>query len=134
MEAISVSAWTAQLTTESVLLSIGILCATLISLFLASLICPLVKFMILFFVIGLVVSVVMQIIFLSYLFSGGYISDSSLIVYGAMGMIGSGLYVMMDLILVLTPGAFDMDDYILGALMLYIDIIRAFLYILMIFG
>jgi FtsH-binding integral membrane protein len=32
------------------------------------------------------------------------------------------------------PGAMDLDDYIMGSLMLYVDIIRMFIYILAIFG
>jgi FtsH-binding integral membrane protein len=34
----------------------------------------------------------------------------------------------------MTPDAISYDDYILGAMMLYVDIVRMFLYILMILG
>jgi len=41
---------------------------------------------------------------------------------------------VIDLIYIMVPGALDLDDYILGALMLYLDIIRMFMFILEILG
>ena len=45
-----------------------------------------------------------------------------------------GIYVLIDLVQIMTPEAFGMDDYILGALMLYVDLVRMFIYILAILG
>ena len=42
----------------------------------------------------------------------------------------TGLYILIDLLYIITPGAMNLDDYILGALMLYLDLIQMFLYIL----
>ena len=62
------------------------------------------------------------------------ISQTMYIVYASLGILSSGLYIIIDLILILKPGMSDMDDYILGAMSLYLDIIRMFIYILMLLG
>ena len=45
-----------------------------------------------------------------------------------------GFYILIDLVQIMTPSVISYDDYILGAMMLYVDIIRMFIYILMILG
>ena len=57
-----------------------------------------------------------------------------IMLYASLGIIGSGIYILVDLIIVMSPEGIDMDDYIMGSLRLYLDIVRMFLYILMIFG
>jgi FtsH-binding integral membrane protein len=54
------------------------------------------------------------------------------IFYCTVGVIIFGLYLIYDTQLILGGKRFqlDYDDYILGAMMLYMDIIRIFLYIL----
>ena len=42
----------------------------------------------------------------------------------------SGCYIAIDLMMIITSGSVMLDDYILGAMTLYIDLIRMFLYIL----
>ena len=54
--------------------------------------------------------------------------------YCALGIIITGVYIIVDLVYIMVPGALDLDDYILGALMLYLDIMRMFVYILEILG
>jgi len=55
-----------------------------------------------------------------------------MVVWGTFGAIGAYCYIIIDLIVVMV--GVPTDEYILGALMLYADIMRMFLYILMIFG
>ena len=59
-----------------------------------------------------------------------------ILLYASLGIIDSGIYILVDLIVVMAPeeSGIDMDDYILGSLRLYLDIVRMFLYILLIFG
>ena len=64
---------------------------------------------------------------------GGF-SQALLLVYGSVGVLIVGFYILIDLVQIMTPDAISYDDYILGAMMLYIDIVRMFLYILMILG
>jgi protein lifeguard len=58
------------------------------------------------------------------------------IVIGCIGTILFGIYLLIDTQLILGKGRYklNIDDYILGALVLYLDIIMIFLYILQIFG
>jgi len=56
------------------------------------------------------------------------------IVYALLGATTAGIYVMIDIIYIMIPGGADLDDYIYYSLMLYVDIIRLFIYILAIFG
>ena len=64
----------------------------------------------------------------------GYLTNGVYIFYALLCAIGAGIYIIIDLIMIMIPGGFDLDDYILAALMLYIDIIRLFFYILIAFG
>ena len=50
------------------------------------------------------------------------------------GIVISGIYILIDLMMVLEPGIMKTDDYIMGALMLYLDLVRMFLYILELMG
>jgi FtsH-binding integral membrane protein len=90
--------------------------------------------MVIALVISLCVGIALNIVFLFLMLHWLWISSVNVVLYGALGMTLSGIYVVIDLIYIMIPGAFDMDDYIFGALMLYADIVRMFIYILMIFG
>jgi FtsH-binding integral membrane protein len=56
--------------------------------------------------------------------------------YCSLGLILFGIYIVIDTQLIMGGKRFQlsMDDYVVGALLLYIDIIQIFLYILMILG
>jgi FtsH-binding integral membrane protein len=54
--------------------------------------------------------------------------------YAVLGVIICGVYIMLDLFMLMTPDAISYDDYILGACMLYIDLVRMFLYLLILLG
>jgi FtsH-binding integral membrane protein len=50
------------------------------------------------------------------------------------GVLIAGIYILIDLLMILEPGIMKTDDYIMGALMLYLDLVRLFLYILELMG
>ena len=134
-ESVAVAAWTAMFTPESVLLSIFVLSATVLSLFTATLFTPRWEWLIGFMIGGLILSCIGQLIMMIVWLTRGFLTDGWFVFYGICGVILTGIYVMIDLIMVMIPeGGFSMDDYILASLMLYVDIIRMFIYILMIFG
>jgi protein lifeguard len=56
--------------------------------------------------------------------------------YCSMGIIIFGIYIIIDIIMIVGGKRFEIsyDDYIFAALILYIDIIRLFLYILAMLG
>jgi FtsH-binding integral membrane protein len=56
--------------------------------------------------------------------------------YCSLGIFVFGLYLIIDTQMVMGNGSFaiSMDDYVVAALLIYIDIIQLFLYILMLLG
>ena len=68
------------------------------------------------------------------LFFSNKIDNSFMIVYASLGILLSGIYIVIDLCVIMKPGAIPMDDYILGSLMLYADIIRMFVFLVMLLG
>ena len=64
----------------------------------------------------------------------GILSNWMIILYASLGILGSGIFILVDLVVVMKEGVIDTDDYILGALNLYLDIVRMFLYFLLICG
>lgn len=56
------------------------------------------------------------------------------ILYCFIGVLVSAGLIYLDVFVIMLMGKFAMDEYILGSLYLYIDIIRLLLYLLMIFG
>ncbi len=73
-------------------------------------------------------------IFLVILLFASVISQTLMLVYAGLGVICSGIFILVDLLLIMKPGLMDYDDYILGALNLYLDIVRMFVYLLMLLG
>ena len=134
LETIVVAAYTGYFDPELVLLAIGILAVTVASLFVAALFTPLDRNLVKYLILGLVISVVLQIMFLVMLFMYDKLSNGVYIAYAVLGIILSGIYILVDFVVLLKPGVYDMDDYILGSLTLYLDIIRMFIYILMLLG
>lgn len=73
-------------------------------------------------------------IFLVILLFASVISQTLMLVYAGLGVICSGIFILVDLLFIMKPGLMDYDDYILGALNLYLDIVRMFVYLLMLLG
>ena len=121
-------------TPDSVLFSIGILCAAVVSLCSAALVTPISIKLVIYLLIGLCVGVFLQRIAVICLVATGFYSSYWYVVYGILGMGIAGILLFIDVIKVQLLGKVAVDEYILGALLLYLDIIRLLLYILMIFG
>ena len=63
------------------------------------------------------------------------VSDKALVVGISCAMLViSGAYVIFALLFIIVPGVTDKDDYILGALNLYLEIARLFYWLLIILG
>lgn len=85
------------------------------------------------------VSLLFVVIF-TYLFYGLFYwwmnPNAAYMFYCTMGIIIFGIYIIIDIIMIVGGKRFEIsyDDYIFAALILYIDIIRLFLYILAMLG
>ncbi len=53
---------------------------------------------------------------------------------GIAMLILSGVYIMFALLFVIVPGIEDKDDYILGAMRLYLEIARLFFWLMKLLG
>jgi FtsH-binding integral membrane protein len=60
------------------------------------------------------------------------VNQGAILIVSLIGTLIYGAYVVIDLHLVATQ--VSIDDYILGAMMLYIDLLRIFIFILRIVG
>lgn len=132
--AVMIAALTYTLTPESVLLSIGVLVMATTSLCGGALVTPLSMKLVLYLLVGLVVGLFLEIILLICLIATGYMTTWMYLLYGVLGMMISGILLFIDVIKIQILGKVAVDEYILGAVLLYVDIIRLLLYILMIFG
>ena len=81
-------------------------------------------------IVALLISLVFELMSILFLFSGNDLGV--ILTYSASGIIVYGIYVIIDLYTI--ANRLEVDDYILGALTLYIDLISLFLHILRIFG
>jgi len=124
---------TAQLEVFSVILSIGALALIVGILFVAALFTKITANLFRNLVIGILIGVVTQLVLCVVMLMSGF-SQAMLALYAGIGILVVGFYILIDLVQIMTPDVISYDDYILGAMMLYIDIIRMFLYILVILG
>lgn len=132
-ETIVVAQLTALLEVTSVLISILALVLICGTLFVSALFTKISATLFRNLIIGVVVASVMQLVlFFVMLIIGTNYAEVCL--YAAGGMLVVGFYILIDLVQIMTPSVISYDDYILGAMMLYVDIVRMFIYILMILG
>lgn len=127
---------TAWITPASVILSIGVLVATLLGLFGSALLIKNKAAALKFVLVGILAACILQVfICFTLIWSNYYYSDNYYwIMYCALGvLIASGL-IYLDLYIIMLAGKYAMDEYIYCAILLYVDIMRLLLYILMIFG
>lgn len=125
---------TAYMSFEGVGLAILTLMITLVCLFGAFLFTPNKLAALRGVLIGIVAACVLQLVVCFSMLAAGYITDGLYIFYCILGvLIASGL-IYIDLFIVMLAGKYAMDEYIYCALLLYIDIIRLLLYILMLFS
>ena len=81
-------------------------------------------------IVSIIVAFTIQIMGFTLLLSGA--SQAANMLYGTGGAIIYGFYVMIDLRMIAEK--IEIDDYILGAITLYLDLITLFIHILRIFG
>ena len=56
------------------------------------------------------------------------------LIFWWVGLIITCIYVVYDVYLITEKDGLEYDEYIIGALMLYIDLVNLFIYLLSIFG
>ncbi len=117
----------------SVLLSIAALALVVGVLFVSALFTKISANLFRNLAVGIFLAVIAQLVLFVVLMIGGF-SQGFLLLYASLGILIVGFYILIDLVQIMTPDAISYDDYILGAMMLYIDIVRMFVYILMILG
>ena len=54
--------------------------------------------------------------------------------FAVIGTIVTGGYVIVDLLMIMDAAMVAADEYILASFMLYVDVVRLFIYILMLLG
>ena len=82
---------------------------------------------------GVLVAALAQCLFTLVLYICGY--DSFIVsAWCILGVVITGIYIVLDLVALGDNRQFGYDDYILGALMLYLDLVRLFYYILITFA
>jgi len=125
---------TAYLTPGSVLLSIGVLVVTLLCIFATALCIPAKPAMFKGIIIAIFAACFLQLIVCMTLIFSGFIASGWWIFYCILGIIIASLLIYLDLFIIMLAGKYAMDEYIYCAILLYIDIMRLLLYILMLFG
>lgn len=125
---------TAWLTAASVLLSIGVLVVTLLCLFGAALLIPAKPQVLKGIMIGVLAAVFLQLTLCLTMAFSGYITQGMWILYCMLGVLICSALIYFDLFIIMLAGKYAMDEYIFCAILLYVDIMRLLLYILMIFG
>lgn len=68
------------------------------------------------------------------LFSFGIKDKGLILAISCMMVVVSGAYIMFALLFIIVPGITDKDDYILGALRLYLEIARLFYWMMQLIG
>ena len=84
-------------------------------------------------VAGLLISILLQCIFSLVSLILGY-SHWAVQAWSILGVAVTGMYIIADLEMLFDENRIQMDDYILGALTLYVDLVRMFIYILGLIG
>jgi hypothetical protein len=80
-------------------------------------------------IIGILVACVLQITFMIAMLIMG-LNSWAIALCAVFGILITGIYILIDLVQIMTPNVISHDDYILGAINLYIDLVRMFIYIL----
>jgi len=82
--------------------------------------------------VSLLIAVTLNILAITLFFAGAWESQTVQVLYGAGGLVIYGFYVIIDLKMI--SEQIEIDDYILGALTLYLDLITLLVHILRILG
>jgi len=128
------SGLTAWLTAQSVLISIGVLVVVLLCLFAAALLIKAKAAVLKGILIGVVAALFLQLTLCISMAFSGYVPRGMWILYCTLGVLIASALIYFDLFIIMLAGKYAMDEYIFCAILLYVDIMRLLLYILMIFG
>ena len=129
MESVAVAELTADLEVEGVLISMLALVLCTGCLFVAALFTKITARLVCNLIIGILVACVLQLIFMIALLVMG-LNSWEVALCAVFGILITGGYILIDLLQIMTPDVISHDDYILGAINLYIDLVRMFIYIL----
>lgn len=83
--------------------------------------------------IGVAAATTLQLIVMSTLKMAGFV-ESYWILYCTIGVLTASALIYVDLYVVMLAGKHAWDEYILCSVLLYIDIIRLFMYLLKLLG
>jgi FtsH-binding integral membrane protein len=129
MESVAVAELTADLEVEGVLISMLALVLCTGCLFVSALFTKITARLVCNLIIGILVACVLQLIFMIVLLVMG-LNSWEVALCAVFGILITGGYILIDLLQIMTPDVISHDDYILGAINLYIDLVRMFIYIL----
>ncbi|TNV76625.1 hypothetical protein FGO68_gene17586 [Halteria grandinella] len=131
-ESLLLSLTTSYYEPQSVLLSMAVLVVTTLCLWVASLTIRSMKFYWYGMLVSLLIAVTLNLLAITLFFAGAWESQTVQVLYGAGGLVIYGFYVIIDLKMI--SEQIEIDDYILGALTLYLDLITLLVHILRILG
>jgi len=114
-------------------MSIGVLALVLSCLFLGMLATPNKGKALMGVMIAIVCACILQLVIMIPMMIAGY-CEGMWILYCFLGILICSGMIYFDLFIIMLAGKYAMDEYIYCALLLYVDIIRLLLYILMLFG
>lgn len=129
-----IASLTVWLTFESVLLTVGVLCASLVFIFLSALFTPNKEKAITYVIIGLLVCLCVQITLVDQCWVWGFCGSGWYIAYTSLGVIVCFGLIYLDVFLIMAAGRMAQDEYILASLKLYVDIALVLILLLGIFG
>jgi len=84
--------------------------------------------------IGVLAAIFLQVTLCLTMVFSGYVGSGLWILYCTLGVMIASALIYFDLFIIMLAGKYAMDEYIYCAILLYVDIMRLLLYILMIFG
>jgi len=85
--------------------------------------------------LGVVAACVLNLFLLLFMLVTWQFADSTLIMWSSMlTCFVVAIYIVFVLLMIIIPDAMDREDYILGALRLYLEIARLFFYLLILLG
>lgn len=131
--AFMISGLTSYLTTSSVLCAIGVLVSVLLCMFGAMMFTTDFEKALKGVLIGIIACCILQFSIMIPLCIMGFYGGL-MILYCFLGVLISAGLIYFDLFIIMMAGKHAMDEYILCALILYLDIIRMLYYLLLIFG
>lgn len=130
-----IASFAATLTAASVVTAIMGCCFSTAGLFFAALYTSSRAHMVRSLATGLTIALIMDLVVLVIMLTTTAMHDKTMVAVISLIMCAtSGIFIIFDLLYIILPGVADMDDYILAALNLYLDIARLFYYLLMLLG